>query len=114
MDNNPVNLTDVLGDFPDKGRIPENRKRTVGKKTGEKDKKAPEKPAEKSLEQKKTEAKNQKQEKRAQEKKEQEKKDNQKRNTDLNKNPNNNMVFFKHRENNETHYSIDFEQNKNF
>jgi hypothetical protein len=27
-----------------------------------------------------------------------------------NKNPNNNMVFFKHRENNETHYSIDFEK----
>ncbi len=42
MDNNPVNLTDVLGDISDKGKIPPNKKRTVGKDTKNNTKKTPE------------------------------------------------------------------------
>jgi RHS repeat-associated protein len=70
MDNNPINLTDVLGleanKKPNPG-IPNNRRYRVDNKA--------KKPSEKSLEQKKAEVKNQKQEKRAQEKKQDEKKE---------------------------------------
>ena len=70
MDNNPINLTDVLGlETNKKPRpgIPNNRRFRVDNKA--------KKPSEKSLEQKKAEVKNQKQEKRAEEKKKEEKKD---------------------------------------